>query len=158
MTRCWGSRAGPGGDPDAAQTGAEQGIEGAGGQAEELGAGVPDDPAELGEDGEAEALGPGAAVLVVEGGRLEDLEQVEGQDLQAQPGGVGAELVGRVDAGGQLVLEDVVDVLDRAGLAALPGQQRVPSVSQSLVTTAKCLTLAPSPNSTPWGVRTRIAR
>src|SRR5918999_294040 len=68
-----GAPAGPGGAPGASETGAEERIEGAGGQAEQLGAGVPDDAAELGEDGEAEALRTSAAVRVVEGRSLEDL-------------------------------------------------------------------------------------
>ena len=112
MGRGCGSWAGPGSDADPSETGSEQRVEDAGGQAEELGASVPDDAAKLGEAGEAEALGAGAAVLRVEGGRLEDLRQIERQDVQAEPGGVGAELVGRVGPGGQCILEDVVDVLD----------------------------------------------
>ena len=95
-----------------AETGTEEGVESASGQAEELGADVTDDAAKLGEDGEAEALRSGTAVLLIESRDLEDLQQVEGQHLKAEPGGVGAELVGRVAPGGQRVLEDMIDVLD----------------------------------------------
>ena len=50
------------------------------------------DPPELREHPEAQALGPGMAQLGIEGHRLQQLEQVEGDHLEAEPGGVRAVL------------------------------------------------------------------
>ena len=74
-----------------------------------------DDPSELREDPEAQALGAGLAQLGIEGHRLEELQEVEGEDLEPQPGGVGTVLGAGIDARGQLVLEDAVDVLGASG-------------------------------------------
>ena len=58
--------------------------------------------------------------------RLNAREQVVEHHVEAEPGGVGAELLARQRLGRQLVGQHVVGVLDRAGLAALPADQVEP--------------------------------
>ena len=113
----------PGRQREPSEAGPHEGGEDVARDPDEARARVVDDPPELREDPEAQALGPSLAQVGVEGHRLEQLEQVEGQHLEPQPGGVGAVLRAGIDPRGQLVLEDPVDVLDGALLAAVPGDE-----------------------------------
>lgn len=85
-----------------------------------------DQPARHGEYEKPQPFGPRGQQVRREGQTLEGGQYIVGEQHQAQPGGIRAEAPTRQDAPGQLVLDHIMHMFNRAGLLPMPLEQPCP--------------------------------